>query len=341
VRITVRERREFPDGTILNPDYRDADPLRTVSPGEPTRTLYRFRSIKDHTCSEIERLFVGKEFYFSPLGSLNDVFEGRPDIDGKSKKIAAADLRKLKVHASSALIQSKEFAPIVAPHLHVLGEELFMRSEFIELFLEKYFSQVAFSWITSGESKNINRALDYLRDLISVVCFRDSEPTGAAWGRYGDDGRGICYEIEDSYAYRLFSLYTPKPVAYSKRKPKVTALDLAYIYIFMRLVENWTLTDFSFMSRSHPFFLAMSKFVFAKEREWEHEYEVRVVRLGQRAGGYSVQPGLRLRRVIFGPEATGSDIDSIVRFVRSKGFDVELCRTERSTGYSFRTHTLP
>jgi hypothetical protein len=327
-------RQLFPDGTIVNPEYQDFHPLKTLDIGEKGVTIYRFRAVGPHTSTEIEKLITHREHRFSTVSSLNDLHEGRPEISG-STTISKQEMKELRKSAAIALIASKEFSEVVMPHAQVMGEASFLTQQFLDRFIDKYFQSSEFKLISSGKLHKIEMSLESIRREVSVACFRDAEPSAHAWGVYGDSGRGICYEIEDRYVYKFFSMYTPKSITYSELRPSTELLDIAYLRIFIDLIKNWTLSDLSFRNQSHRFFSAMKRFILTKERSWENEKEVRVVRIGKQLGGYSEQSGLILKSLVFGPDAKESTICELSEPIRNLHANVTLFRARRAHGYAF------
>ena len=208
--------------------------------------------------------------------------------------------------------------------------------EFFELVAGKYFSDPLFSALSKANPAAISEVTRILRENVRVICFTTQTPGAFHWQHYGNGGKGICYEIEDRYAYTFYSLYTPKDVSYEAEKPKLDLTDLASIFILFVVHREWSLSDLSFRSVDDPFFTAARKFVFVKQATFSAEQEVRLVDFsGSKGsvGGYTVAPGLFLRRLIIGPDCGERDVRELKQVMAERGLDVPLAQSRRSEGY--------
>lgn len=254
----------------------------------------------------------------------------------KLNPLTTDEIDLIKTRACSAIVQSVEFPQIFSGLHSVYGGNGGIPRAFIEQFVQKFFQDPIFVSICAGTEAALELALGEVRNMTRVACFRGQNPSSHAWGIYGANGRGICYEVEDRYLYRFFSLYTPKEIVYVEAKPELTTFDIAVIFIFLQLSANWTLSDASFMSSDHPYFLSFSKFAFTKQNDWAGETEVRLVNTRKKVGGYVRSPGLNLKRIILGPECGEVEIAQLRSILNEKEVEVPLAIAKRQKGYELQ-----
>lgn len=327
------------NGAVVNPTYDLVDPYGLIDCDETPLKLFRYRNqTGTYFASEISQIYQKKKFYLPAVSTLGDIHEAQPDIAKPVEKVPKAELDKLRNSVLYAVNQSKEMSQSYNLALKVWGKTS-LDLEFYDLVIGKYFDHPLIKGLSIGSGEAAKEALRTLRNNIRAICFTKSEPNAFHWQHYGNNGKGVCYEIEDRYTYQFMSIYTPKEISYAVEKPKLTSLELALLLTFTRVHREWTLPFLSFGSRSHPFFEAVLKFVFQKQDIFKSESEVRLVHFasGEKAsGGYVDSPGLILKRLIFGPRCDSVEILRVRKLLDDLGIDLPFVQSVASDGYDLK-----
>lgn len=317
----MKERRELADGTIINPVYGDFDPLATKPPGEPTQLLYRFRTLgPPHLRVELRKLMTGSDIFAAKVASLNDPLEARPRF-AKQRKISDEEEKELGRCVIRAILDSKEGSRLYAdPIWNSNGNELYSRPEFFPMLSNEF--RAIYSGILRNDNESYLAAIRWLRNSLRVACFTTNAQNASMWGTYGASFSGICLELNDSFRYRSGSPYLPYDVTYDERRPLLDSLDILYLLMFARVVQNWTLSDLSISATDNRFLAVLRKFCFTKRVDWKHECEVRAVAF-RSSSGYVNLPGLTLNRILIGEN---TPVAEVITLVKECGLTVPVVR---------------
>lgn len=327
------------NGGVVNPPIELFDPFLQMASDEVGITLYRVRSLASpFIINEIDELVSRSRMFCSTLSVLNDIHEGKPDFDPSPSSEDTFEVLKKKAY--SAINQSKELGKIYAELLAVLGRDSVFLLEDFDLLFGHYFSDKVFIDACAGSRTAIQYALETVRNSVRVVCFGSELPTAYHWGVYGNSSKGICYVIEDRYEKNFYTPLTPQQVEYVGTKPALNGFDICAMYLFLKLIRNWDLTDLSYSSFHHPFFVAIRRFLFQKSATWAQEKEWRFANFSGKASGYVSTPGLYLRKIIFGPNCEKSDIDKLSAALLSRNIKIPLAQALLSSGYEFSIDEL-
>lgn len=326
---------------ILNPPYSFFDPLAVRGDGENPLSLYRFRKLNGnrHLIDEIVELHRHKNIFLTPLADFRDFNEGRPNVDWGSSGIRREEVREVLIHAASAIVHSKEFADTGDNNTLANLEGSSNSGTLLADILSRYWPKEIYRRISMGDQAALESALEYLRRNTRAACFREGDVSDQAWSEYGDGGEGVCFEISDFYMYRFFSFKTPKPMEYVQQKPLLSAVDIAVNMLFFEIGRDWTLSDASFRRSDHPYFKAFRNFALVKGQGYEWEREVRLLDIGNSKPGYTYAPGLKIRRLIFGPNVGDGKIAQMRGDLHALQVDIDLARAVR--GDKFESDIVP
>lgn len=334
--MTRGSRQPMTGGAIINPEYADFDPFATSQVPNPELRLFRIRDpLSKYFPEEVQRLFHRQELFCSSLSGQNDLFEGEPDFDEFNEPLADDQVKKLRIAAFSMLRATKEYGERSAHIAPNLGPDQWVHIEAAARFIADHFEHgSSLQELYQADQGAISKAIQAIKKNIRIGCFSGCVPSQAMWGYYKEH-TGVCYEIDDSYMYRSRSPYLPHPVTYSEQSPSISLHDLSLLSVLLKLLEDWTLSDLSFMALGRPFLEALNNYGFHKTLDWAHEREVRILSFSSEA--YCHHPGLKLRRIIIGANC---DLQVVRSILKEKEVSVPVAKIVKASNKSFKVVDL-
>ncbi len=261
--------------------------------------LYRLRAGNtEYVSQEIERLIQKREIFVSPLFSQNDIFEGKPAVESASK----FEIQKFRNDLKKKLGKYALPSGRRIQDLEGVSSNLLNNSK-ISKVLEDF-------WSTKNMRKVQELSFSGTVANNSIACLSAAVPNPKMWAHYGDNGCGVCFELEvqkqeinRSKAGTLLS-----KVSYTADRPSFKQIDL------LRFAAASVMQDPIESNLTPSIFI--DSLLLTKSNHWSSEHEWRILNhFDSELTGYVFEDKVKLKSVILGVRANRTLTDACLKAV--------------------------